>query len=346
MYVADSNNGRIQVFQRDGSHVASIGAPGTYPQPGTFDSLRRVAVAPDGDVWGADLWQGRLERFDRTATGYRYAQTIGTGPAPLEAGRVFNEVRGIDLAPDGTIWATDSVNQRIVHMDPDGAILGACGARGWGIGEFNWPRDVAVDPVTGDLWVADTKQSRLQVLHADCAGVGILSSVGAGPTQVNWPNAIAIRSSDRLAIVADANNDRLSIWDVATRAPITTYTGSGAGSFHGPRGVWIDPETEHVWVADALNDRIVELGVAPGADSFTWLRTITCRCLRPADVATDELGRIFVADTGHDRLVQLDPQGEFVAEITGLEAPSSVTVAPDGRIYVSDTYHDRILVLR
>ena len=345
VYVADSNNGRIQVFRRDGAHLWSIGSRGRYPEPGTFDSLRRVAVASDGDIWGADLWQGRLERFDRSAGGYSYAQTIGSGPAPLEADRVFNEIRGVDLAPDGTIWATDSVNQRIVHMDEEGEILGACGARGWGIGEFNWPRDVAVDPATGDLWVADTKQSRLQVLRSDCSGVAIVSSIGSGTANMNWPFAMAIRASDRIAVVADTNNDRLSIWDVATRTPVATYDG-GAQGFDAPRGVWVDPATGHVWVADSLNDRIVELAMGTDGSGFTWLRTITCACLRPGDVATDAAGRIFVADTGHSRLVQLAGNGAFVDEVDGLQAPSAVTVDPAGRMYVSDTYHDRILVYR
>ena len=346
VYVADSNNGRIQEFRRNGQLIATIGSLGTYPDPGTFNSLRRVAVASDGDVWGADLWQGRLERFDRSASGYTYAQTIGTGPPPLEPDRVFNEVRGVDLAPDGTIWATDSVNQRIVHMEPDGAILGKCGARGWGIGEFNWPRDVAVDPETGNLWVADTKQSRLQVLRADCGGVAILSSTGSGGSNLNWPDAVAIRASDRLAVVADTNNDRLSIWNVDTRTVVSTYDGGSQESFDAPRGVWIDPLTNHIWVADSLHNRVVEIAMAPGGDDFTWLRAIPCSCARPGGVATDADGRIFVADTGRGRLVELDDRGALVDTITGLAAPSSVTVGPDGAVYVSDTYDDRILVVR
>ena len=346
VYIADSNNGRIQEFGRGGQHVASIGSPGMYPEPGTFGSLRRVAVTADGDVWGADLWQGRLERFDRSPAGYAYAQTIGTGPAPLERDRVFNEVRGVDLAPDGTIWATDSVNQRFVHMRPDGSILGACGARGWGIGEFNWPRDVAVDPSTGNLWVADTKQSRLQVLKPDCSGVAILSSAGSGSSNMNWPDAVAISESEGVAVVADTNNDRLSIWDVATRTPVSTYEKAGPESFDAPRGVWVDPDTGHVWVADSLNDRIVELDMAPGATRFTWLRAIPCGCVRPGAVATDSAGHIFVADTGRDRVIELSEEGVFVQAVTGLASPGAVSVGPDDSLYVSDTYNDRILVYR
>ena len=184
------------------------------------------------------------------------------------------------------------------------------------------------------------------MLHPDCGGVAIVSRFGEDVADLNWPHSVAIRSSDGIAVVADTNHDRLSVWDTDDRTHLANFDGDDDGSFHRPRGVWVDPGTGHVWVADSVNDRIVELQVSPDARGFTWLRAIDCSCLRPEDVATDGSGRIFVADTGHDRLVELDSQGRFVDAVGGAESPSSVTVGPDGRVYLSDTYHDRILVVR
>ena len=65
IYVADSNNDRIQEFTPGGVWVATIGGPGDDTEPGTFSQLRRVAVDAEGDVWGADLWGYRVEKFAR-----------------------------------------------------------------------------------------------------------------------------------------------------------------------------------------------------------------------------------------------------------------------------------------
>ncbi|MEI2778745.1 MAG: hypothetical protein V9G19_22810 [Tetrasphaera sp.] len=140
VYVADSNNNRIQVFSTSGGYRAQAGTTGEPSQPGTFTTLRRVAVGADGDVWGADLWGWRLERFDRTSSGYSYAQTIGGTPPPTSDTQVFNEPRAVALTPTGNLDIVDTVNQRIVTMSQSGEVLRTCGTRDSRPVSLNWPR--------------------------------------------------------------------------------------------------------------------------------------------------------------------------------------------------------------
>jgi glucose/arabinose dehydrogenase len=341
VYVADSNNNRVQEFRLNGSFVTTIGALGDPDQPGTLQGLRRVAVGADGDVWAADMWGWRLERWDRTGGGYTYAQTIGGVPPPLSDGAVFNEVRGLDWDASGTMYAVDTVNERIVRFSGAAHVLGACGERGWTPGEFNWPRGVAIDDQTGDVWVADTKQSRLQVVRPDCSGGVVVGAAGSALGQFNWPDSIAIRQSDRVAFVADTNNDRVVAYNVATKNPIGAYTG-----LYGPSGVDVDPVTGHVFVADTGNDRIVELAATSGG-SFSLVRSFTAGFNSPEGVAADGAGHVFVADTGNSRLVVLSGTGsvdQIVTTPDGFDLPAEVAVGPDGRIYVADTHRDRIQV--
>ena len=69
LYVADAQNNRVQVFRLDGTFVGKFGTVGQATQPGTLYTLRRVSPALDGsgDVWVADLWGWRIERWHRTA---------------------------------------------------------------------------------------------------------------------------------------------------------------------------------------------------------------------------------------------------------------------------------------
>ncbi|HNQ06148.1 MAG TPA: hypothetical protein PKH97_03070 [Tetrasphaera sp.] len=344
VYVADSNNDRVQVFSKTGALKAVVGKAGAFNQTGTFTTLRRVAVAPDGDIWGADLWGWRLVRFDRTATGYAYAQTIGGQAPPLTNSAVFNEPRAVAVGTDGNLNIMDTVNQRVVTMTKSGTVLGACGQRDYRPISVNWPRGVAIDPVTGDRWIADTKQSRLQIFPTKCGlQTYRLGNVGTATQQFTWPYAIAIRPSDRLAFVADTQNNRVTVWDVATRSALGTYTG-----LKSPRAIAVDAATKNLVVADAGNARIVTLSYSKAA-GFAAVSTITPAGLSmPEGVARAADGNYWIGDTGNNRIVIATPSGTIVETITtaagkAISKPTSIT-AVGGAIYVSDTNNDRVLV--
>jgi DNA-binding beta-propeller fold protein YncE len=362
VYVADSNNNRIQVFDTDGTYVDSFGSFGAEDGAGRFTALRRVAVSPDGDLWGADLWGFAIEHADarglHTDPGgaYTWADSVPRTytPAPFTADAVFNEVRQVAFDADGSMLAMDGVNQRIVKVDPTtGALLpfGSapwCGKRGWENGAFNWPRGVAVDPDTGNIWVADTKQSQLQIFTSGCSFIAKVPTTASSPDKFNWPFAIAARASDDTMWVADSKNNRIKVYSAATRQLLATFgaKGSGVGQFNQPSGISIDPVTGNVLVADANNNRIVELSATANAGTISWVRS-RAGFKRPSGVARDEQGRTYVADTMNDRVVVLSATNwtATTAELTdGMSQPEQVAVGPDGRIYVSDTYHDRILV--
>ena len=364
VYVADSNNDRVQVFSKSGAYVDKFGTAGNYDysQTGTFSALRRVAVSPDGDLWGADLWGFAIEHVDASGLhadpggAYDFQSSIPAVPTqpPFSDTSVFNEVRQVAFDNGGELLAMDSVNQRVVRFDPaTGALIPpACGKRGWENGAFNWPRGVAVDPATNRIWIADTKQSQLQILSGDCSFVAKMPATAASTDRFNWPHALAIRASDGTVWVADSKNNRIKVYDADTRALILIYggKGSGIGQFLQPRGISFDPaDPTHVLVADTNNNRIVEL-VAPehpdDAGDVTWLRS-RVGFKKPSGVARDAFGRTYVADSINNRVMVLDPIDwnlTYATILQQMSKPEQVAVGPDGRIYVSDTYNDRILV--
>jgi DNA-binding beta-propeller fold protein YncE len=349
VYVADSNNGRIQEFTKDGAFVAAVGTAGDYNVPNTFSTLRRVAVASNGDVWGADLWGYRIERFARTASGFNTiaAQTIPTpiAPPPLTATNVFNEPRGVGVSTNGDTFVADTVNQRFVHFNSAGAIVNACGTRGEDVNSFNWPRGVAVDQASPgqDVWVADTKQSRLQVINpSDCSIKTLIGTLGSGTTNFNWPYSIAIRGSDRTAWVADTLNNRILSYNVATRAVIATYAGPSGAVFNNPRGIGVNLANGNILVADSKNNRVLELTTS-GGNVTGVARTLTGFKV-PEGVAGDAAGRVYVADTGNNRVVVVGTDSAVLGTLDALSAPQNVTVDTNGRILVSDTGHDKVEV--
>jgi DNA-binding beta-propeller fold protein YncE len=340
LYVADSNNNRIQVLRLNGQPVASFGTHGGFGIDGTFDELRRVAVAPDGDVWGADIWGFTAKRWDRTTTGWGYAQTIGSRAPGTTASALFNQPNGMDFDRSGNLLVADRMHHRFATFTPGGVLVRLCGFRASGSLGFNWPRDMAVDPVTGEIWLADTHQNRLHVVAPDCSRSTPLGTAGTAPDQMKFPSGIDIRASDRTAFVVDSNNNRLVSWDVANRRPIAVSPASLG--LKRPRGIYVDPATGHLLVADRGANRV--LRIASDGRTFT-VRATYPGFNKPEGVTVDDTGRIYVADTRNDRVVVLNSTGVQIGVLTGFDDPVDVEWN-GGVLYVADTYADRVRTYR
>ena len=63
LYVADTLNSRIQMFDADGNFISMFGKAGDGP--GFFARPKGIAVDADGHVWVADALQNRVQIFDR-----------------------------------------------------------------------------------------------------------------------------------------------------------------------------------------------------------------------------------------------------------------------------------------
>jgi DNA-binding beta-propeller fold protein YncE len=100
LYVADTLNNRIQIFDADGEFVDMFGKQGV--EPGTFARPKGVAIDSDGHVWVADANQNRIQIFDKKGRLRAYFGTKGQWP-----GQFF--------LPAGI--ATDNKNNRVIVSD-------------------------------------------------------------------------------------------------------------------------------------------------------------------------------------------------------------------------------------
>jgi DNA-binding beta-propeller fold protein YncE len=172
VYVADTGNGRIVRFSRSGTHLGSIGR---------FNSIRGVAVTPDGSlVYGSD---GATDRITvMTASGGDLAE-IGR--------RELDSPAQIALDAAGNIWVADRGNDRVRAFAPDGSLLVSFGERGVGSGQFVEPIGIAVD-CNGLVTVGDADNNRVQQFQFAPTGCGSL------PPIVNPPDPILATQPDPL----------------------------------------------------------------------------------------------------------------------------------------------------
>ncbi|MEO0073499.1 MAG: FlgD immunoglobulin-like domain containing protein [candidate division WOR-3 bacterium] len=100
--------------------------------------------------------------------------------------------------------------------------------------------------------------------------------------------------------------------------------GSGVGQFRRPHGICCTPGGD-VYVADTDNNRLVRLHYAD--TRLSWVGVVDSGLAAPRDVAVDSRGRVYVTDTGNDRIRVYSPEGVLLASWEGeLEQPSGITV--------------------
>ena len=154
VYVADTKNHRIQVFDGTGRFLRSMGAKGNGD--GQLNEPNGVAVDENGDVWVADTWNNRIVQF---AADGRFQKAFA------DPDKALFGPRGI-LVSRGTVYVTDTGNKRVIRFDRQGRHIGDWGSDGNHPGQFVEPVGIAAD-AAGRIAIADTGNHRVQVFDPE-----------------------------------------------------------------------------------------------------------------------------------------------------------------------------------
>ncbi len=264
LYVADTNNNRIQHFSADGRFLNAWGSfgdstTGNAP-PGTFNQPWAVAVSPDGGfVYVADTWNHRIQKFTATGTPLTMWGTSLYDPTTNGSFGIWGP-RGIAVNAQGRVFVADTGNKRILVYDADGNFILQIGSEGLSIGQFEEPVGLAFDP-RGYLYVADTWNQRVQVFAPSGDGSNYSPllqwdiSGWYGESLDNKPYLAA----DNLGHIFVTDPEAYRVLEFTTNGTfIRTWGEYGIGSenFGLATAIAVDPEG-HVWVGDAANNRLM-----------------------------------------------------------------------------------------
>jgi DNA-binding beta-propeller fold protein YncE len=154
LYVADTKNSRIQVFDAAGQLLRQFGTKGGGP--GQFNEPCGVAVDAAGEIWVADTWNFRIVHL---ASDGRFLASIGPPEDNLFGPRAV-------LPAGNFVYVADTGNKRILRYDREGRKVSEWGSNGSGPGQFVEPVGLAAD-AAGNIYVADTGNRRVQIFDPE-----------------------------------------------------------------------------------------------------------------------------------------------------------------------------------
>lgn len=187
LYIADQSNNRVRKVDLNTGLITTVAGTGETGYTGDgmpaveagISGPSGLAIGPDGDLYIADTFSGRIRRVD-PATGI-ISTVAGDGGEyrfsglPNEFSTSLSRPYGIALDAAGNLLITDSDSHLIRRWDRKKKIitrLAGSGQAGFGgdggdplSGSLNYPFGVLVDGA-GNVYIADTFNHRIRMIAA------------------------------------------------------------------------------------------------------------------------------------------------------------------------------------
>ncbi len=258
VYVLDSGNNRVQIFNEDGVYQGQFGSTLFFLPTGIAASSTNVFVNAGDSSCQVNVFDGIGDSL------LQFGLCDGGGPGYLQ-------IDGTSAADTlGYVWVADQ-DGYIQHFDSSGNVLSIfCTSRleaanipgcplASGLGPDIGPYAIALDR-SGNIYVTSPYGPNGPLIAKfDTTGKYLLSfgSAGSGDGQLNLPLGIAVDSKGDI-YVADTGNNRIQVFS-ASGDYLSQFGKAGRGEteFASPQGLAIDA-AGNIYVADASNNRVVK----------------------------------------------------------------------------------------
>jgi DNA-binding beta-propeller fold protein YncE len=247
LYVSDTNNKRVQVFDTSGTPVFRFGKEGEGK--GEFKFPYGITGDKEGNVYVADLYNGKISIHDQKGKFIKYFETkdkLLKSPAGIRMvneklyvtdvqqnrvyvfnlkgeklleiasgaakGDLFKAPNAVVIDKNDNIFVSDSGNQRILEYDKIGkykrTINGSKDGKGTSV--FVNPRGIGIDS-RGILYVVNNLSHMVYGYNAKGEEVFTFGTMGDANEQFYLPNGLYVDENDRVYIT-DTLNSRVAVY--------------------------------------------------------------------------------------------------------------------------------------
>jgi uncharacterized protein YjbI with pentapeptide repeats len=339
LYVCDTGNNRIQIFDTSLNFISKFGSEG-YRIDGKFVGPYDIAINPsNGRIHVVSYSSHDVNVFDSS---YNYLfRIIG-----------FSYPRAIALDSAGNIYTSEGylIKKFSSSGDSLGTILSSYGS---GDGQL-YNASTLVFDASDNLWICDTGVSgastnhRVQKFSSSGTYISKFGSGGTGNGQFNSPYGLVFDSSGNI-FVSDMFNYRIQKFDSSGNyiSQFGSY-GTGNGQFDRPYGVTIN-STGNIFTLENYNHRIQKFNSSGVYQSKIGALITTSSSANgsfntPGDVAMfPSNGNVYVVDTANNRIQKFNSSLTWVWSVgsTGsgnsqFNTPRRIAIDASENIYITD----------
>ncbi len=204
VYVTDSVDRRVVVFDSKGKYLTAMGGPKLLQRP------VGVAINPvNNRVYVVDAGTLNSKHHAVSVFNKKGKHLFDFGKRGSKKGE-FNFPTNISAGSDGRLYVVDTGNFRVQIFGNDGKFIDSFGSVGTALGSFARPKGIALDS-DGQIYVIDAAFNNVQIFDQQKRLLLFAGQMGKGPGELWLPAGIHIGADDRIYI-ADQYNHRVQIW--------------------------------------------------------------------------------------------------------------------------------------
>ncbi len=189
LYVVDSGNHRVVIFDSSGRRIGQLGQQGSGD--GQLQDPVGIDVAADGGIYVADRGNARIVKFF----------SDGSAPISIPLQADGEEVVPIDVAVSplaAELFVTSNNNHRVLIFSSAGELLRSWGGEGDGPGQFRYPATLTL--ANSSVFVVDVLNARIQSFDFSGGSNKVFGKLGAGPGTFFRPKGVAVDKTGRVYV--------------------------------------------------------------------------------------------------------------------------------------------------